>query len=95
MQLVELHLDPLYPEAGLDTDIFTVRIVPKELETTYLEINNEGKRDFNVVEVDAANKIIKFKYGGAYSGEYELIVTSKLHGNIDTSSVTFKAKFEI
>ncbi len=50
-------------------------------------------RDLNIIELsnDSGNKYIKVKYGGAYSGLYNVVVTSKQYGNFDTSSLTFEA----
>lgn len=76
-------------------DDFTVTIVPVELEETKLIINNEGKRPLNVIAVDPNEKTITVKYGGAYSGTYDLIIKSKLNGNLDTSDTQLKVVFEI
>ena len=35
------------------------------------------------------------KYGGAYSGTYDLIIKSKLNGNVDTEDVRLKVLFEV
>ena len=64
---------------------FSVTIIPAELELSHLSINNEGVRPLNVVAVDTTAKTITVKYGGAYSGTYDLLVKSELNGNIDTS----------
>lgn len=67
-------------------DDFTVTIVPESLELTYLFVNNEGVRELNVVAVDTDAKTITVKYGGAYSGTYDVVVKSIANGNLDTSS---------
>jgi hypothetical protein len=61
-----------------------VTIVPESLELTYLDVNNEGIRKLNVVAVDTVAKTITVKYGGAYSGTYDLVIKSIKNGNIDT-----------
>lgn len=65
---------------------FSVTIVPVSLELTYLTINNEGVRPFNVIAVDETAKTITVKYGGAYSGTYDLVIKSVTNGNIDTTA---------
>jgi riboflavin synthase alpha subunit len=68
-------------------DDFTVTLVPETLEKTYLTINNEGIRELNVVAVDPVDKTVTVKYGGAYSGTYDVIIKSKLNGNLDTEGI--------
>ena len=75
-------------------DLF-VTIVPEELELTYLTINNAGVREFNVVAVDTEAKTLTIKYGGAYSGTYDFVITSIVNGNIDTWQIELTAVFEI
>ncbi len=50
-------------------------------------------RDLNIVEISNTNgnKYIKVKYGGAYSGNYTLEVSSVLYGNFDTTGLIFEA----
>ena len=81
--VIQLYAD--YPVAGMTKDDFTVTIVPESLELTYLTINNGGVRQFNVVAVDDVAKTITIKYGGAYSGTYDLVIKSKINGNVDTA----------
>lgn len=47
----------------------------------------------NVVEVgnDPADMYVKVKYGGAYSGIYNVVIVSSSYGSFDSSSVTFEA----
>lgn len=73
----------------------SVTIVPVSLELTHLTINNEGIRPLNVVAVDTTLKTITVKYGGTYSGTYDLVIKSTLNGNIDTTATQLKAVFEI
>ena len=74
---------------------FKVTLVPVELELTHLTINNEGIRPLNVIAVDTTLKKITVKYGGAYSGLYDLVVTSAINGNVDTTATQLKVVFEI
>lgn len=84
---IEIKLSDSYPTTGMTVDDFTVTLVPESLELTYLFVNNEGVRELNVVAVDTATKTITVKYGGAYSGTYDIVVKSVANGNVDTSGV--------
>ena len=68
----------------MSKDDFYVMIVPYELEKTQLIINNEGRRELNVVAVDQTAKTITVKYGGAYSGTYDVIIKSEINGYLYT-----------
>lgn len=48
-------------------------------------------RPLNVIDVDNTKMDFKVRYGGAYSDLYKVEVRSKLFGNIDASSLTFRA----
>jgi hypothetical protein len=74
---------------------FTVTITPTELELSHLNINNQGIRELNVVAVDPTTKTITVKYGGAYSGTYDVIIKSLANGNLDTSDFQLKVVFEL
>ena len=95
LRKIVIQLDDAYPEAGMTKEDFSVEIVPVSLEKTKLEVNNEGRRAFNVIAVDTVAKTITIKYGGAYSGTYDLLIKSKTNGNIDTSATPLKVVFEI
>ena len=56
---------------------------------------NGDKRPLNVVDTDKDNLQLIVKYGGAYSGVYDLEVESKNNGFLDTTGVTFEAKIEV
>ena len=95
LRTLVINLDPTYPAHGMTVDDFSVTLVPVELELTYLTINNEGIRPLNVIAVDDVEKSITVKYGGAYSGTYDLLIKSQLHGNVDTSATQLEVVFEI
>lgn len=65
---------------------FEVTLVPVSLELTYLTVNNEGIRPLRVIAVNETTSSIYVKYGGAYSGTYDLVITSKLNGNVDATA---------
>jgi hypothetical protein len=87
LRTIVIQLSATYPATGMTKDDFTVMLVPEELELTYLTVNNEGKRELNVVAVDPVAKTVTVKYGGAYSGTYDVVIKSKLNGNVETSGV--------
>lgn len=45
--------------------------------------------------VDTVAKTITLKYGGAYSGTYDMVIKSAKNGNVDTASFQLKVVFEI
>ena len=71
----------------MTTDDFTVKIVPESLELSHLFVNNDGIRELNVVAVDSAAKTITVKYGGAYSGTYDIIIKSEANGYLYTADI--------
>lgn len=74
---------------------FIVILMPIKLEKSKLTINNGGVRPLNVVAVDTTEKTLTVKYGGAYSGTYDLLIKSKTNGNIETAATPLKVVFEI
>ena len=48
-----------------------------------------------MIDIDPSTRSIVVKYGGAYSGVYDLLVSSELHGRIVTVQKTFTAKIEL
>ena len=74
---------------------FTVKIVPVELELSHLFRNNDGIRELNVVDFDSIAKTITVKYGGAYSGIYDIIIKSEANGYLYTGDIQLNVVFEI
>ena len=79
----------------MTTEDFSVIMVPEYLDLTYLTINNDGIRPLNVIAVDTVAKTITVKYGGAYSGNYGLVIKSIRNGAIDTNATQLNVTFEI
>ena len=79
----------------MTTGDFKVRLVPETLELSYLIVNNGGERELNVVAVDSVAKTITVKYGGAYSGTYDVYIKSLTNGAVDTRAIQLKAVFEL
>ena len=52
-------------------------------------------RFLNVVAVDPIARTITVKYGGAYSGIYDVIIKSTSNGYLYTGDFQLKAVFEI
>ena len=93
--VIQLYAD--YPTALMTKEDLKVTLVPESLELSHLNINNEGIRELNVVAVDTVAKTLTVKYGGAYSGTYDLVIKSTANGNIDTatSNVQLLVVFEL
>jgi hypothetical protein len=92
---LEIQLNADYPTFGMTADDFEVTIVPDALEITHLTINNDGIRKLNVIAVDTINKTLTVKYGGAYSGTYDVLIKSTSNGNVDTAAIQLEVLFEI
>lgn len=92
---MEIQLYDLYPTAGMTREDFTVTLLPVELEPTQLEINNGGVRQLYVAAVNTDAKTLTLKYGGAYSGTYDLFIKSELNGNLDTSAFQLRVVVEV
>ena len=86
LRTVVIQLNDGYPTTDMTKEDFSVTIIPEELELSHLEINNDGVREFNVVAVDTDLKTVTIKYGGAYSGTYDVLIKSAVNGNIDSSA---------
>lgn len=93
--LITVQLYDEYPIDNMSVDDFTVTMVPVELELSYLNVNNDGVRALKVVAVDTTSKTITIKYGGAYSGTYDLVIKSKTEGNLDTTATQLQVVFEL
>ena len=73
LQNVTICMADDYPTTDMckESPPFTVKIEAIELETSHLNINNEGNRTLNVIDCDESTGCIKVKFGGGYSGKYE------------------------
>jgi hypothetical protein len=68
----------------------------EDLEIFIEDIANPANvRQVNVISVDNTAKTILVKYGGAYTGEYKLIVRSISLGRFDTGDVTLYVQGKI
>ena len=92
---IEIGLDATYPTAGMTKEDFSVTLVPITLELTYLTINNGGVRPLNVIAVDSEARTITVKYGGAYSGTYNIQIASQINGRIDSINTPLLVVFEV
>ena len=93
-----LQFTELYPIEDMENDNFAVSLYPQDPENTYGNVHIEvtrHERPLNVIKIDPSTRSITVKYGGAYSGVYDLIVSSALHGRIVTTQKTFTAKIEL
>ena len=98
MRSLVLKFTEFYPVEGMVDDKFSVSLYPQDPENTFGNIHVEvyrHERPLNVVAIDPETRSITVKYGGAYSGIYDLIVASELHGRIISLEKTFTAKIEL
>ena len=69
------------------TDEFTITLKPRD--------DGSKERPLKVVGRNAADNTLEVKYGGAYSGVYDLEVSSASAGNFMTDTIEFTAKIEV
>ena len=69
------------------TDDFTITLKPRD--------DDSKERPLKVVGRNAADNTLEVKYGGAYSGVYDLEFSSASMGNFMTDQVEFTAKIEV
>ena len=69
------------------TDDFTITLKPRD--------DGSKERPLKVVGRNAADNTLEVKYGGAYSGVYDLELSSASMGNFMTDQVEFTAKIEV
>ena len=86
VQTLQLQLSSSYT-GDIDTDEFTVTLVPRDADSR--------SRSLKVVARSSADNTIDVKYGGAYSGIYDLEVSSASEGNFMTDGIEFTAKIEV
>jgi hypothetical protein len=96
---LELQLGVDYDTTDFDTDTFNVAIIPQDLTNDIDRCQDTvvtGKRALNVVARDATAKTLTVKYGGAYSGIYELCVSTGRNGPLEIAAgVTFTAQIKV
>jgi hypothetical protein len=68
-------------------------LVTDDLYVTLLSTFDDSSYDFNVVAVDNDQDIpsVTFRYGGAWSGVYDIQLYSETYGLVDTAGLTFEA----
>ena len=95
MEEITLYFNPEYPSDSMESDEFTVSIIPRDPDLT--RPNGEAARPLNVIRYDdtVGQSSITVKYGGAYSGIYDLEVSSFENGFLVTSDVQFEAKIAV
>jgi len=64
-------------------DDFTVMLVPQD--------SSMSSRELNVYKADSGTNTLTVRYGGAYSGTYDVVVHSASFGSIDSNGATFIA----
>ena len=88
-----LQLASDYDTTNMSSDEFAVSLTPCAFDLSNICIDEEGKiRKLAVIDVDVTDLQITVKYGGAYSGFYNVKVHSREWGNLETNGLTFEAK---
>ena len=62
---------------------FDIKLVPQDSEST--------TRTLNVYKTDSSTRELTVRYGGAYSGVYDITINDASYGEIDTNGLTFEA----
>ena len=72
---------------------FSGTLSAEDLTVTLIDTNTTRalRKAINVVEVDATLKTITVKYGGIYSGDYNIEVYSATYGAFDSTGVLLTA----
>jgi hypothetical protein len=52
-----------------------------------LQTDTTKVRPLNIIDIDNVNKKLVVRYGGAPSGIYNIVLTSKAYGNFDATSL--------
>lgn len=79
-QEVEVTIDPSFPEAMTENgDDFVVIFVSRDAQ--------DYEKRLRVTAVDVANKKLTAKFGGAISGDYDVIVEHAIYGRIDATAL--------
>lgn len=81
-----------YPNT-IDTDTFSVKLVQRELGNVNTIYVITDERPLRVVDQSEADRSITVKYGGAYSGTYDVVVTNQ-DGNIKCD-IVFEVIFHL
>ena len=82
-ETLTLQLGDSYDAASMAKEDFSVKLISRD---------DGSERPLNVVEVNSDDKTVDVKYGGAYSGTYDLEVSHSDVGSFLTSGVSFEAK---
>jgi IPT/TIG domain len=71
---------------------FPYTLVKSDLKVSLISIKDSSYvRPLNVIDINDSTKEFKVRYGGAFSGLYNVSVASIQYGNFDTSSLNFRA----
>lgn len=91
-QTLVLELNDAYDTTDMELDTFTVGLAPRDLDLA--RPGGDLVRWLNVVDYDKVARTITVKYGGAYSGKYQIILESARQGAFRTGR-RYEVKFEV
>ena len=85
-ETLTLQLGSSYDTTNMDKEDFSVVLIPRD---------GSKVRPLNVVDISKDDGTLDVKYGGAYSGMYDIQVSHTSEGSFLTSGVEFEAKIQI
>ena len=82
-ETLTLQLGDSYDTTNMAKEDFSVVLIPRD---------DSKVRPLNVVDINSDDGTLDVKYGGAYSGVYDIQVSHKTEGSFLTSGIEFEAK---
>jgi hypothetical protein len=82
-ETLTLQLGDSYVTTNMAKEDFSVVLIPRD---------DSKVRPLNVVDINSDDGTLDVKYGGAYSGVYDIQVSHTTEGSFLTSGVEFEAK---
>jgi len=83
---IDIKLDSNFPYA-LDADDFEIQCISQSAPS-YI-------RNSKVVAVDDPSKTLTVKFGGAISGQYDVMIKHNIWGRVDTSALTLDVSSQV
>ena len=85
-ETLTVQLGSSYDTTNMEKEDFSVVLIPRD---------GSKVRPLNVVDISKDDGTLDVKYGGAYSGMYDIQVSHTSEGSFLTSDVEFEAKIQI
>ena len=85
-ETLTLQLGDSYDTTNMAKEDFSVVLIPRD---------DSKVRPLNVVDINSDDGTLDVKYGGAYSGVYDIQVSHTTEGSFLTSGIEFEAKIQV